>query len=78
MLDAQSPEPTMQETLLLQRFNDDIGLTQKLLELVEHEFKALGERDIAQLETILADKLPILSQLISMAESAANALKTST
>lgn len=53
----------MQETILLQRFNDDIGLTQQLLELVEHEFKALGERDIAQLEKILGEKLPILSQL---------------
>ena len=43
----------MHDITLLQLFNDDIGISQQLLELIQDEFKALGERDLPQLEQIL-------------------------
>ncbi|WAG80609.1 flagellar protein FlgN [Metapseudomonas furukawaii] len=53
----------MQDINLLQLFNDDIGHTQRLLELMDEEFEALGARDLARLESLLAEKQPLLAQL---------------
>ncbi|RJG09881.1 flagellar protein FlgN [Pseudomonas cavernicola] len=53
----------MHDITLLQLFNDDIGTAQQLLELIDTEFQALSERDLPRLETILADKQPLLAQL---------------
>ena len=53
----------MHDTNLLQLFTDDIGHAQRLLELMDEEFQALGERDLARLEKLLADKQPLLAQL---------------
>lgn len=53
----------MHDITLLQLFNDDIGTSQQLLELIQDEFKALGERDLPQLEQILGRKLPLLTLL---------------
>jgi flagella synthesis protein FlgN len=53
----------MHDTNLLQLFTDDIGHAQRLLELLDEEFQALGERDLARLEKLLADKQPLLAQL---------------
>ena len=53
----------MHDITLLQLFNDDIGISQQLLELIQDEFKALGERDLPQLEQILGRKLPLLTLL---------------
>ncbi|BAN49784.1 flagella synthesis protein FlgN [Metapseudomonas resinovorans] len=53
----------MQDTTLLQLFTDDIGHAQRLLELMDEEFQALGERDLPRLEKLLADKQPLLAQL---------------
>ena len=36
----------MQDNDLLQLFNDDIGTAQRLLELIDAEFQAMGERDL--------------------------------
>src|SRR6218665_1591083 len=53
----------MHDQTLLQLFNDDIGTASQLLELIDAEFQALTERDLARLETILAGKQPLLSVL---------------
>lgn len=53
----------MHDTTLLQALNDDISTAKQLLELIDNEFKALGERDLPQLEQILGKKLPLLSLL---------------
>lgn len=53
----------MHDITLLQLFNDDISVSQQLLALIQDEFKALGERDLPQLEQILGRKLPLLSLL---------------
>lgn len=53
----------MHDTTLLHTLNDDISTAKQLLELIESEFKALGERDLPQLEHILGKKLPLLSLL---------------
>ncbi|WP_028626491.1 flagella synthesis protein FlgN [Metapseudomonas resinovorans] len=53
----------MHDTNLLQLFTDDIGHAQRLLELMDEEFQAMGERDLARLEKLLADKQPLLAQL---------------
>ncbi|MEX6503095.1 flagella synthesis protein FlgN [Pseudomonas zhanjiangensis] len=53
----------MHDTTLLELFTDDIGNAEQLLELIEHEFQALGERDLARLQAILADKQPLLAKL---------------
>ena len=53
----------MHDITLLQLFNDDIGISQQLLELIQDELKALGERDLPQLEQILGRKLPLLTLL---------------
>jgi flagella synthesis protein FlgN len=48
---------------LLELFNDDIGSAEQLLELVDEEYQALGERDLARLQSILKKKQPLLAQL---------------
>ncbi|WP_447591982.1 flagella synthesis protein FlgN [Aquipseudomonas campi] len=53
----------MTDTTLLQLFTDDIGTAQQLLELIEAEHQALNERDLARLQDILTQKLPLLSLL---------------
>ncbi|WP_342243444.1 flagella synthesis protein FlgN [Pseudomonas sp. OTU5201] len=53
----------MHDTNLLQLFTDDIGHAQRLLEVMDEEFQAMGERDLARLEKLLADKQPLLAQL---------------
>jgi flagella synthesis protein FlgN len=53
----------MHDTNLLQLFTDDIGHAKRLLELMDEEFQALGERDLARLELLLADKQPLLALL---------------
>jgi flagella synthesis protein FlgN len=53
----------MQSNDLLQLFIEDIGTAQRLLELIDAEFQAMGERDLPRLEQILGEKLPLLSLL---------------
>lgn len=53
----------MHDTEFLQQLHDDIGIAQQLLELIQTEFAALGERDLERLDQILSAKLPLLSQL---------------
>ncbi|OHC33391.1 MAG: flagellar biosynthesis protein FlgN [Pseudomonadales bacterium RIFCSPLOWO2_12_59_9] len=53
----------MHDTEFLQQLHGDIGIAQQLLELIQAEFAALGERDLARLDQILSAKLPLLSQL---------------
>lgn len=53
----------MQDNDLLQLFIDDIGTAKHLLELINAEFQALGERDLPRLEKVLGEKLPLLSLL---------------
>jgi len=53
----------MNDTTLLQLFNDDIGTTRQLLELIDIEHHALTERDLPRLQEILADKQPLLALL---------------
>lgn len=53
----------MQDTALLEQLTDDIGIARQLLELINQEFTALGERNLAELEAILAKKQPLLALL---------------
>ncbi|MCY1346771.1 FlgN protein [compost metagenome] len=53
----------MHEMTLLQLLDEDIGAARRLLELIETEFQALGERDLARLENLLGEKQPLLAQL---------------
>src|SRR3990167_6967635 len=53
----------MHDTTLLELFNDDIGSAEQLLELLDDEFQALGERDLVRLQSILGKKQPLLVQL---------------
>lgn len=53
----------MHDTTLLELFNDDIGSAEQLLELLDDEFQALGERDLVRLQSILEKKQPLLVQL---------------
>lgn len=53
----------MHDMTLLELFNDDIGSAEQLLELVDEEYQALGERDLARLQSILEQKQPLLAQL---------------
>jgi flagella synthesis protein FlgN len=53
----------MQDTALLEQLTDDIGIARQLLELINQEFIALGERNLAELEAILAKKQPLLALL---------------
>ncbi|MDX1300009.1 MAG: flagellar export chaperone FlgN, partial [Pseudomonas sp.] len=51
----------MQDTSLLQLFTSDIGTAEQLLELIDSEFQALSDRDLPRLQSILTDKLPLLT-----------------
>lgn len=53
----------MHDTTLLHLFNEDIGTASQLLELIDAEFQALTDRDLPRLESILADKQPLLAVL---------------
>jgi len=53
----------MHDTTLLELFTDDIGRAERLLELIDNEFQALSDRDLPRLQSILADKQPLLAQL---------------
>ena len=53
----------MHDITLSQLFNDDIGISQQLLQLIKDEFQALGERNLPQLEQIIDSKMPLLSLL---------------
>jgi len=46
----------MHETALLEQLTEDIGIAHQLLELIDEEFAALGNRDLAGLEAILTKK----------------------
>lgn len=53
----------MQDTSLLELFTTDIGTAEQLLELIDTEFQALNDRDLPRLQSILTDKLPLLTLL---------------
>jgi flagella synthesis protein FlgN len=53
----------MHDITLLDLFTQDIDTAERLLELIDDEFQALGERDLPRLQSILADKLPLLALL---------------
>lgn len=53
----------MHDTTLLKLFNDDIDSAEQLLELIDNEFQALGERDLVRLQSILENKQPLLALL---------------
>jgi flagella synthesis protein FlgN len=53
----------MHDTTLLELFNDDIGSAEQLIELLDDEFQALGERDLVRLQSILENKQPLLVKL---------------
>nr|WP_298168097.1 flagellar protein FlgN [uncultured Pseudomonas sp.] len=53
----------MQDITLLDLFTQDIVTAERLLELIDEEFQVLGERDLPRLQSILADKLPLLALL---------------
>lgn len=53
----------MQDTELLQQLADDIGTAQRLLELIDAEYQALAERNLASLEQLLTQKQTLLALL---------------
>ncbi len=53
----------MQDTELLQQLVEDIGTAQKLLELINAEYQALAERNLAGLEQLLTQKQTLLALL---------------
>ncbi|MFZ3206761.1 MAG: flagellar export chaperone FlgN [Pseudomonas sp.] len=59
----------MHDITLLELFNDDIGSAEQLLVLIDDEFQALGERDLARLQSILEKKQPLLAQLDQHAQA---------
>ncbi|MFI8479443.1 flagella synthesis protein FlgN [Pseudomonas sp. NPDC078700] len=65
----------MQDSSMLQLFNDDIGISEQLLELIDSEHQALGERDLDSLQRILSAKQPLLSQLGQHAQQRAQMLQ---
>ncbi|MGX5220068.1 flagella synthesis protein FlgN [Pseudomonas segetis] len=66
----------MQDASMLQLFNDDIGISEQLLELIDSEHQALGERDLDSLQQILNAKQPLLSQLGQHAQNRAQLLQS--
>lgn len=64
----------MNDTTLLQLFNDDIGTASRLLELIDMEHHALTERDLPRLQEILADKQPLLALLDQNGKARSQAL----
>ncbi|UTW07279.1 flagella synthesis protein FlgN [Pseudomonas benzenivorans] len=65
----------MHDTTLLNLFIDDIGVAEQLLRLIDDEFQALGERDLVRLQSILADKQPLLAQLDQHGKARSQALR---
>lgn len=53
----------MNDTALLEQLTDDIGMARELLELIDKEFKALSDRNLADLEVLLNKKQPLLALL---------------
>lgn len=53
----------MQDTELLSQLAEDIGNAQRLLDLIDQEYQALAERDLAGLETLLTQKQTTLALL---------------
>lgn len=53
----------MHDTKLLELFINDIGTAEQLLELIDTEFQALSDRNLPRLQSILTEKLPLLSLL---------------
>ncbi len=53
----------MSENKLLELFTDDISTATQLLELIDREFQALGDRDLHLLQDILNNKIPLLALL---------------
>ncbi|WP_339729269.1 flagellar protein FlgN [uncultured Pseudomonas sp.] len=53
----------MHDTQLLELFTNDIGTAEQLLELIDTEFQALSDRDLPRLQSILTEKLPLLTLL---------------
>ncbi|WP_422911558.1 flagella synthesis protein FlgN [Pseudomonas sp. MAC6] len=53
----------MHDTKLLELFINDIGTAEQLLKLIDTEFQALSDRDLPRLQSILTEKLPLLSLL---------------
>lgn len=53
----------MHDTALLDLFTTDIDTAEQLLELIDSEFQALTERDLARLDSLLSDKQPLLALL---------------
>lgn len=60
----------MHETALLEQLTEDIGIAHQLLELIDEEFAALGNRDLAGLEAILTKSSLCWHCSASMAPSA--------
>lgn len=48
---------------LLELFTLDIGSAEQLLELIDSEFQALSDRQLPRLQSILTEKLPLLTLL---------------
>ena len=53
----------MQDTEVLQQLTEDVGTAQRLLELMDAEYLALAERNLAGLETLLTQKQTLLALL---------------
>ncbi|WP_437883285.1 flagella synthesis protein FlgN [Pseudomonas sp. LRF_L74] len=53
----------MSDLNLLQLFKDDIDTARRLLELIDIEHTALGEKDLPHLQSIINEKLPLLGLL---------------
>lgn len=53
----------MHDATLLDLFSQDIGHATRLLELIDLEYQALGERDLERLQGLLTDKQPLLALL---------------
>lgn len=53
----------MTDTQLLELLEQDINISQQLLQMLEQEFAALNERQLEQLQQLLDKKQPLLIQL---------------
>ncbi|WP_341303525.1 flagellar export chaperone FlgN [Pseudomonas sp. TMP25] len=53
----------MHSIRLLELFTLDIGSAEQLLELIDSEFQALSDRQLPRLQSILTEKLPLLTLL---------------
>ena len=53
----------MHDAAVLEQLTDDIGIARQLLELIDQEFAALGDRNLVELEATLSKKQPLLALL---------------